>query len=159
MNSKLPPDKELEAFIDRELRQLEATAAPEGLLDSVCLALIQQSRLPWWKRPFRFWPLSCRLLASAVLALLSLALLSVLSSHLIPASHHFLHAVLRTGTHVWEAMLDWGPWLSFAPWVLNLWIDSGGMPTLLIGGTAIYLLLIALGSAFVRFGFSQARGD
>jgi hypothetical protein len=66
------PDKSLEEFIHRELRQLPPLRAPADLIARVRAAIASQGALPWWAQSWFAWPgyarLGSALAAAALLA-------------------------------------------------------------------------------------------
>jgi hypothetical protein len=50
------PDRQLEALIHRELRQLPPLQAPGDLIARVRQAIASQGTLPWWSQSWFAWP-------------------------------------------------------------------------------------------------------
>jgi hypothetical protein len=70
----MPNEREskLAGLIQRELSRLPLIEAPTSLLPRVMAAVEARAGLPWWKRSWRTWPWSCRivfLLTSLLLAM------------------------------------------------------------------------------------------
>jgi hypothetical protein len=63
-----PADDELEALVDRELRQLPAPRAPQTLLPRVMAAVAAWNERPWYTRAWFAWPAGWRLASVLPLA-------------------------------------------------------------------------------------------
>lgn len=50
------PESELEQTLDRELRALPDCEAPASLMPRVLNAIAARERLPWWCKPYAYWP-------------------------------------------------------------------------------------------------------
>jgi hypothetical protein len=61
---------DLEALVDRQLRQLPAPRAPHTLLPRVLAAVQQWSRRPWYARAWFTWPLAAQFASAAALILI-----------------------------------------------------------------------------------------
>ena len=61
---------DLEAFVDRELRQLPALRAPHTLLPRVLAAVQQWSQRPWYARAWFTWPVAAQIASAAALVLI-----------------------------------------------------------------------------------------
>ncbi len=64
-----PEQRELEKFIDQQLKKLPEQDAPENLVANVLAAIAAREKLPWWKQPFTSWPRNTQALLFAALAL------------------------------------------------------------------------------------------
>jgi hypothetical protein len=70
---ELPEQKELEQFIDQQLKKLPEREAPEGLMSNVFAAIAARENAPWWKQPFTSWPRNSQALLYTALSLLFVA--------------------------------------------------------------------------------------
>jgi len=61
------PDKNLEALIHAELRQLPELPAPRNLVGRVMTMIAEQERQPWWRRPWLTWPKTAQAASAALL--------------------------------------------------------------------------------------------
>jgi len=59
---------DLERLVDRELRRLPLPRAPQTLLPRVMAAVEARVRAPWYRRPWRTWPIGWRLASAAACA-------------------------------------------------------------------------------------------
>jgi hypothetical protein len=64
-----PEQRELEKFIDLQLKKLPEREAPENLVTNVLAAIAAREGLPWWKQPFTSWPRNTQALLFAALSL------------------------------------------------------------------------------------------
>ena len=64
-----PEQRELEKFIDQQLKKLPEREAPETLAANVLAALSARESRPWWKQPFTSWPRNSQALLFAALSL------------------------------------------------------------------------------------------
>lgn len=64
-----PEQKELERFIDQQLKKLPEREAPDDLVANVFTAIAARKNAPWWKQPFTSWPRSSQALLFTALAL------------------------------------------------------------------------------------------
>ena len=60
--------RELEKFIDQQLKKLPEREAPETLVANVLAAITARESRPWWKQPFTSWPRNTRALLFAALS-------------------------------------------------------------------------------------------
>ena len=51
-------EKELAAWVDRELKALPTLRAPETLVSRVMATLEQRAALPWYRRSWQTWPVA-----------------------------------------------------------------------------------------------------
>jgi hypothetical protein len=65
-----PEQKDLEMFIDHQLKKLPEHEAPEDLVTNVFAAIAARKSAPWWKQPFTSWPRNSQAFLYAVLAML-----------------------------------------------------------------------------------------
>ena len=70
---ELPEQKELEQFIDQQLKKLPEREAPEELVSNVFAAIAARESAPWWKQPFTSWPRNSQALLYTALSLLFVA--------------------------------------------------------------------------------------
>lgn len=56
---------DLERLVNRELRQLPLPRAPHTLLPRVLAAVEARAGLPWYRRPWRAWPIGWRIASAA----------------------------------------------------------------------------------------------
>ena len=63
-----PEQKELERFIDQQLKKLPEHDAPEDLMANVFAAIKARKAAPWWKQPFTSWPRNSQALLFGTLA-------------------------------------------------------------------------------------------
>jgi hypothetical protein len=56
------PQKQLEKFVHRALRELPARPAPRSLEQRVLAELARRSALPWWRQSYVHWPMPARVL-------------------------------------------------------------------------------------------------
>jgi hypothetical protein len=61
--------RELEKFIDQQLKKLPEREAPEALVSNVLAAISARENRPWWKQPFTSWPRNSQALLFAALSL------------------------------------------------------------------------------------------
>ena len=66
MNLNPDPDSKLEQFIERELKKLPALRAPPAVLRNVMARVRATLGLPWWQRPWLFWPIAARVAVLAI---------------------------------------------------------------------------------------------
>ena len=64
-----PEQRELEKFIDQQLKKLPEREAPETLVANVLAAISARESRPWWKQPFTSWPRNTQALLFATLSL------------------------------------------------------------------------------------------
>jgi hypothetical protein len=64
-----PEQKELEKFIDQQLKKLPQHEAPKDLVSNVFAAIAARQNAPWWKQPFTSWPRNTQALLYTVLAM------------------------------------------------------------------------------------------
>ena len=64
-----PEQRELEKFIDQQLKKLPEREAPENLVANVFAAISARESLPWWRQPFTSWPRNNQALLFAGLSL------------------------------------------------------------------------------------------
>lgn len=147
------PDKNLEQWLHRELRQLPDHRAPEALRARVSAAIAARERLPWWKKSFAQWPQGGRWLFLAV------ALLIVMGS--VYGTFAMTQEVSLTSVQKsaggWLVMFK--PLSSLLAVIGNaLWLVVKTVPTYFwwaMGGviTAAYLTCVGLGTLGYRLAF------
>jgi hypothetical protein len=64
-----PEQRELEKFIDQQLKKLPEREAPDMLVANVLAAISARESRPWWKQPFTSWPRHSQALLFAALSL------------------------------------------------------------------------------------------
>jgi hypothetical protein len=69
LNMDAPEQRELEKFIDQQLKKLPEREAPDELVTNVFAAIAARQDLPWWKQPFTSWPRNPQALLFAALSL------------------------------------------------------------------------------------------
>ena len=69
-----PEQRELEKFIDQQLKKLPPQEAPANLVANVLAAITVRENLPWWKQPFTSWPRNTQALLFTTLSLAFVAL-------------------------------------------------------------------------------------
>ena len=64
-----PEQKDLEKFIDLQLKKLPEREAPDDLIANVFAAIKTRQSAPWYKQPFTSWPRNNQALLFAALSL------------------------------------------------------------------------------------------
>ncbi|HEX7859041.1 MAG TPA: hypothetical protein VF773_01805 [Verrucomicrobiae bacterium] len=118
-----PEQKELERFIDQQLKKLPEHDAPEDLVTNVFAAIKAREAAPWWKQPFTSWPRNSQALLFGTLSVAFIAIVwaasrpaEVLSGASITekaSSFAWLGRVLETLGSVALATLKALPWQWF----------------------------------------------
>jgi hypothetical protein len=148
-------DEELEAVIDRELKDLPELPAPDALASRVMLAIEHRAKVAWYRQPWQMWP--------AALRLGSLVLLLALFGGLCLAGWR-----LAQGEAFIGATHEFGRWLSGVSALGNtLSVLLGavvlaakqlgtGLIIAALAAVAIgYLICLGLGTVCVRIAFAQ----
>lgn len=65
-----PENKELERFIDQQLKKLPEREAPDALMANVFAAIAAREDAPWWKQPFTSWPRNSQVMLFTALAMI-----------------------------------------------------------------------------------------
>jgi len=143
------PNRSLEAFVHRALRELPVERAPADLETRVLAALRRRQRQPWWQQGWRAWPVVPRV-----------AVLSAAAATALGLGWVFFAGTQAAETFAWSAWLDaHAPWLvalgsagatlldalavcvrKFQPYLLGLAVLMAGA----------YAALIALGTGLYR---------
>jgi len=90
---------DLQAIVDRELRQLPAPRAPQTLLPRVMAAVDAWARRPWYARAWFTWPLGWQ--AASVGALI----LVIYATWHPPAPPASVVAATSAGRALWDALI------------------------------------------------------
>jgi hypothetical protein len=149
-------DADLEARIDRCLKDLPNLAAPPGLIARTLNALAQPAPSPWYARPWVEWPVAAR----ATVLVLTLAAVAAgvagwravapgLSAVVVPPVNH----AMAVGAGVWRAL---GALAAAVP-VVAQHFGSGIMFACLVVGAIAYTSCIGFGTLVVRFAFARER--
>jgi hypothetical protein len=161
VNNHPPSDRDLESFIDQELKKLPSLKAPPHLIASVLKIIEQRAARPWWQQSLWLWPPAARVLALALFS--SLGLLCVTGAVL-----GFQSAWEWTTSGIAPYLGNWAPSLGapMKPWSVLLgqgatWLAAFmGSPWLWGAagfGAALYLMLIATGSALWQLMIPSSR--
>jgi hypothetical protein len=155
VNNHDPSERDLEAFIDQELKRLPSLKAPPALIDGVLRNLKKRASQRWWRQPLWQWPPAARILALSLFSSLGLFWIAVALLGLQPAWDWASSGIASTLTSwiqpltpstlgSWSALLEQGT-LWVAAWAGSPWLWA------LAGFAAgLYLLMIAAGSALFR---------
>ncbi len=148
-------DPELEAIVDRELRNLQDLPAPPTLVPRVLARLQPQpTTAAWWQQPWWRWPLPARL-ASCLLTVGVLVALADGSNWIetprqsVQASvGGAMDAILAVAQQWLTGLLSMAPWppVSQAQWLVILTLIAGS-----------YLACIAMGTLVVRTALKHSQ--
>jgi hypothetical protein len=148
-------DKQLEAGIGRELKNLPELTAPDSLVNRVLATLERRSRVPWYRRSWQKWPAAPRWA--------SFAALLVLFGGLCYAGWKMSHA-----DPIVLAMHRMGNWFSALNMIGNTLsvivnsgvlalkkLGTGFMAACLFALALAYAMCLGLGTIYVRLGFAN----
>jgi hypothetical protein len=151
----MSPGKDpLETQLDRQLKALPELTAPEGLTERVMAAIRAQEKLPWFQRSWQTWPTALRY--ASLLALLTLfgglCYGGWQASHFTSAAVGKKYAAeLLSLTTVWNAVNSVVSAAVLAFHQVNTGVLIGFCAALALG----YAMVVALGTVYVRIGFSK----
>jgi hypothetical protein len=148
-------EKQLEAQIDRELKQLPELSAPASLVSRVMKRVEAQQRLPWYSQPWIKWPVPLRVATLAGLAglfaLVTFLAWNFLASDAWPSVDHALGEVRAQSTMVWDTVSA----LVNAGVLAVKHLGTGFMVACLTVSFFSYLACIGLGTLAVRFAVAK----
>lgn len=161
MNNPPPSDRDLESFIDQELKKLPSLKAPPQLVPSVLKIIEQRATRPWWQQSLWLWPPAARVLALSLFSSLGLLCIATAVLGFQPAWEWITSGIA-------PIVGEWTPSLSatLKPWTVLLGQGTNWLAALmgspwfwgLAGfGAALYLMLIATGSALLRIMIPSSR--
>lgn len=143
-------EKQLEALIDRELKQLPALPAPPTLLPRVLAALGHRAALPWYRSDWQAWPFRLQVASLACLAAMFAGLCfgswQLSEAAMVGEATQTLRHWFSGFAFVWSTLAVLGNALVLAAKNLGplaVW-------ACIIAGLATYLSCLGLGTAFVR---------
>jgi hypothetical protein len=150
-------EKQLEAAIDRELKDLPELTAPPSLALRVINALEQRARAPWYRQSWQTWPAALQAAAMAVLlaffGALCFAGWRLPQFETVSAASRALGAACSAVGIVWKGLTLVLAALASA--VLRL--GPGLLVAWLVAAVLAYAACIALGTWYVRLGLAPQK--
>lgn len=123
------PSDDLELFVDRELRQLDAPRAPATLLPRVMQMVAARAHGPWYARSWFTWPWGWRIVSIAVVALAAYAVFRL------PPAPPAVVTAISTTRIIWDALVQ--PLLPYLVAIMVLM----GLACVVFGAALNYVLL------------------
>lgn len=148
-------EKQLEAIVSRELKQLPELEAPRTLLPRVLAAIEQRAALPWYRRAWQTWPVALQVASFVLLTAMigGLAFVGWDAAHAASVSAALLDArQWLAGFGVFLGALEA---LAQAVVVSVKHLGPVFLGVCLMAGLAAYVSCLGLGAAFVRLAFSR----
>ncbi len=148
-------DPELEAQIDRRLKDLPDLAAPPGLAARTLNALAQPAPAPWHARPWPAWPAAWRaaflVLTCGILAALFLGWQAAAPEVAAAAQTRLSHWAAAAGC-VWNTLCA----LAGAGALVAQHFGNGFLLACLLAGIMAYAACVGFGTLIIRFAFAPA---